>query len=82
MGNAAYLTTLLLALSPQVLEDALCLVFLEHQFTDLINKEGADKMVGIVKKTWGKMGEQGREAALKLSLSEEELAVVKRALES
>jgi hypothetical protein len=66
----------------KVLEDALCLVFLEHQFTDLLNKEGADKMVDIVKKTWGKMSNQGREAALKLDSTEEQLAVVKRALES
>ncbi|GBF91762.1 hypothetical protein Rsub_04066 [Raphidocelis subcapitata] len=64
----------------QVLEDALCLVFLEHQFTELIEKEGADKMVDIVQKTWGKMGERGRAAALKLPLSEAEAAVVQRAL--
>jgi hypothetical protein len=27
----------------QVVEDALCLVFLEHQFAELLEKEGADK---------------------------------------
>ncbi|KAI8473298.1 MAG: hypothetical protein J3K34DRAFT_411552 [Monoraphidium minutum] len=64
----------------QVLEDALCLVFLEHQFTELIEKEGADKMVDIVRKTWGKMGEKGRGAALKLPLSPAEADVVQRAL--
>lgn len=64
----------------QVVEDALCLVFLEHQFTDLIEKEGADKMVDIVRKTWGKMGEKGRAAALKLQMSPVEADIVQRAL--
>eukprot|EP00879_Flechtneria_rotunda_P007176 GHRR01007531.1.p1 GENE.GHRR01007531.1~~GHRR01007531.1.p1 ORF type:complete len:240 (+),score=71.08 GHRR01007531.1:159-878(+) len=64
----------------QIVEDALCLVFLEHQFADLIEKEGADKMVDIVKKTWGKMGEKGRAAALNLDLPPEHADIVKRAL--
>lgn len=62
------------------MEDALCLVFLQHQFAELLGKEGADKMVSIVQKTWGKMGEKGREAALKLKLPDELADVVSRAL--
>lgn len=65
----------------QIVEDALCLVFLEHQFADLLDREGADKMVDIVKKTWGKMGEKGRAAALKLDLPADQAAVVQRALQ-
>lgn len=64
----------------QVLEDALCLVFMERQFAELAGKEGADKMVDIVRKTWGKMGEGGRAAALKLELAPAETDIVKRAL--
>jgi hypothetical protein len=37
-------------------------------------------MVDIVRKTWGKMGEKGRAAALKLALSPAEADVVQRAL--
>jgi hypothetical protein len=54
----------------QALEDALCLVFLETQLADLVAKTPADKMRDIVRKTWAKMGEAGRAAALKLPLAE------------
>lgn len=59
----------------QTIEDALCLVFLEFQFDDLIAKQSEDKMMGILKKTWAKMSQQGKEQALKLrfSLSGKEL---------
>ena len=64
----------------QVVEDALCLVFLEHQFADLLMKEGHDKMVDIVRKTWAKMGQKGRSAALGLNLQADQAAVVQAAL--
>ncbi|GAX82541.1 hypothetical protein CEUSTIGMA_g9968.t1 [Chlamydomonas eustigma] len=66
----------------QTVEDALCLVFLQYQFTDLRLKEPEDKMVDILQKTWKKMGEKGRAAALELApnLCSEELALVQKAL--
>ncbi len=64
----------------QVLEDALCLVFLQHQFSEFRVKESEEKMVGILQKTWGKMGEAGRAAALALPLGPEEAALVGKAL--
>lgn len=64
----------------QTLEDALCLVFLERQFTDLRSKEPEEKMVEILRKTWRKMGEKGRAEALKLKLPAEEFELVKKAL--
>jgi hypothetical protein len=64
----------------QVVEDALCLVFLQHQFTDLLAKEGPDKMVEVVQKTWRKMGHKGQAAALKLDLPPDQAEVVQRAL--
>src|SRR5436190_16697605 len=39
----------------QILEDALCLVFLEHQFAELVDKTPEDKMIHILQKTWSKM---------------------------
>ncbi|KAJ3458661.1 hypothetical protein MRS44_012770 [Fusarium solani] len=44
----------------QVLEDVACLVFLDDQFDDFESKSdlNEDKMVNILRKTWGKMGEK------------------------
>ncbi|KAK1754809.1 hypothetical protein QBC47DRAFT_414756 [Echria macrotheca] len=67
----------------QVLEDVACLVFLDDQFEDFERREDVDedKIVGILRKTWGKMSVQGRALALRLELSERAGALVKRALE-
>ena len=54
----------------QTLEDALCLVFLETQFTDLWRKTAEEKMREIVRKTWAKMSERARTEALTLPLSD------------
>ncbi len=64
----------------QVVEDALCLVFLEQQFTDLRKKEPDDKMVEILRKSWRKMGPKGRAEAMRLELSAEEKALIQKAL--
>lgn len=39
----------------RVLEDALCLVFLEHQFGELARKSSEQKMINALKKSWKKM---------------------------
>ena len=64
----------------QTLEDALCLVFLETQFADLRRKTADDKMREILRKTWTKMSEQGRAAALRLPMRKEDQAFLQRAL--
>ena len=64
----------------QTLEDALCLVFLERQFSDLLRKEPEEKMLEILRKSWRKMGEKGRAEALKLSYSPQEQSFLKKAL--
>ncbi len=64
----------------QVIEDALCLVFLEEQFDDLIAKTEEAKMISIIQKTWKKMSEQAQQEALRLNLSEEGARMVKLAL--
>lgn len=56
----------------QVLEDALCLMFLQYQFSDLAKKATDEKMVNAIRKSWGKMSEQGRAAALELDFSANE----------
>jgi len=64
----------------QTIENALCLVFLEFQFDDLIAKQSEEKMIDILRKTWGKMSEPGREAALSLQYSETGKALISKAL--
>jgi len=64
----------------QVLEDALCLVFLEHQFGDLARKTTDDKMVNALQKAWKKMSPAAQVLALKLSFSPQQQALLGRAL--
>ena len=64
----------------RVLEDALCLVFLEFQFGSLAAKSDDEKMVNAVKKSWGKMTESARAEALKLNYREREKQLISRAL--
>ena len=64
----------------RVLEDALCLVFLEFQFADLAAKTAADKTINALQKSWQKMTDAARAEALKLNYGEREKALLKRAL--
>jgi hypothetical protein len=64
----------------QVLEDALCLVTLQYQLSDLMEKTDPEKMIGILRKTWKKMSEAGREHALALPFSEAQKELLQRAL--
>ncbi|MEQ6118593.1 DUF4202 domain-containing protein [Reichenbachiella sp. MALMAid0571] len=64
----------------KTLEDVICLVFLKYYFKDFAAKSTHEKLIDIVQKTWGKMTEQGHEAALKLPFEEKELKIIKEAL--
>jgi hypothetical protein len=66
----------------RVLEDALCLVFLEFQFADLARKTATDKIINAVQKTWQKMTPAAHERALALPLGPEEKRLIRQALES
>jgi len=66
----------------RVLEDALCLVFLEHQFSALAAKSDEEKMINAVRKTWEKMTDAARAEGLKLKFGERETELIKRALKT
>jgi hypothetical protein len=66
----------------RVLEDALCLVFLEFQFAALADKMGEDKMINAVQKTWKKMTPAAPARALALPLGPKEKALAQRALQA
>ncbi|MGA4644010.1 DUF4202 domain-containing protein [Limisphaera sp. 4302-co] len=64
----------------QVLEDALCLVFLEHQLEDLASRTSEDKLVNALARSWKKMSPAGRAAALELHYSERVRPLLARAI--
>jgi hypothetical protein len=65
----------------QTMEDALCLVFLEHEFDAFVAKYPDEaKVVEILRKTWKKMSDRGHEAALGLPLSAQAQRLVALAL--
>ncbi|MDB6024570.1 MAG: hypothetical protein JWM68_793 [Verrucomicrobiales bacterium] len=64
----------------QILEDALCLVFLQYQFAELASRSDDEKMINAVRKSWKKMSEAGRAAALKLTYTPKETVLLQAAL--
>lgn len=65
-----------------MLEDVACLVFLDDQFEDFEKEHDEEKIVAILRKTWGKMSEKGHELALQIKMSEKAKGLVARALET
>ena len=55
----------------QLLEDIICLVFLEYYFLDFAQQHPVEKVVDILQKTWPKMTPQGQQLALQLNLPAE-----------
>jgi hypothetical protein len=52
----------------QMMEDVVCIVFLEHYLGDFMGKTDPDKLASILGKAWNKMSPTGHEQALKLAL--------------
>jgi len=65
----------------QVLEDVACLVFLDDQFEEFEKNHDEEKILGILRKTWGKMSERGREMALAMKMEGRPAELMKKALE-
>ncbi|PSR53310.1 DUF4202 domain-containing protein [Adhaeribacter arboris] len=64
----------------QLLEDIVCLVFLENYFLDFARQHEEEKVVDIVQKTWRKMTPRGQQIALTLPMSGEAQRLVGKAL--
>lgn len=64
----------------RVLEDALCLVFLERQFTELARKTDDDKMINALQKAWKKMTPAAQALALKLTYDPRLQGLLEKAL--
>jgi len=65
----------------QLLEDVICLVFLDYYFAEFITKHEDAKLVDIVRKTWRKMSDRGHEAALTIAMTADEARIVQAALQ-
>ncbi len=65
----------------QVLEDALCLVFLETQFADLAERLEPEKLLDVTRKTLRKMSPEAIEAARGLPLDPASAEWLRRAAE-
>ena len=64
----------------QTLEDAACLVFLEHDLEALAARLGPDRTTAVLVRTWPKMSDAGRAAAAELELKAELRELVERAV--
>ncbi len=64
----------------QLLEDVVCLVFLENYFLDFARQHDEEKVIDIVQKTWRKMTARGQEIALTLPMLPEAQRLVSKAL--
>ncbi|CAM1358078.1 DUF4202 domain-containing protein [Tenacibaculum xiamenense] len=64
----------------QMLEDVVCLVFLENYLEEFMSKHTDEKVVDILQKTWKKMSSIGHDLAFQITLSERAGRLVKTAL--
>jgi len=64
----------------QAVEDAACLVFLASQLASFAEGRDEAQTIDVLQKTWKKMSERGRQAALALELDEGARALVDKAL--
>lgn len=64
----------------QLMEDALCLSFLEHEAEEFARAQPLEKVVDVLARTWRKMSPEGRDVARSLSLPAPVRAAVEAAL--
>ena len=64
----------------QLLEDVICLVFLENYFADFAKDHDEEKLVRIIQRTWKKMSPRGHQAAMTLDLPRRERKIIEKAL--
>jgi hypothetical protein len=65
----------------QLLEDAVCVVFLEYYAAGFIQEHDEPKLLNIFRRTWSKMSLSGQKAALQLDLPAPVRAIVEKALQ-
>ncbi len=66
----------------QILEDVACLVFLDDQFEAFEKEHDEVKIVDILRKSWGKMSEEGHKLATQIPMSDTGRKLIGKALQS
>ncbi len=64
----------------QLLEDAICLVFLETEFHEFAQRTPEENLLRILRKTWRKMSPRARQMALELDLDPQDRALIHKAI--
>ena len=64
----------------QLLEDVVCLVFLRHCLAPFAARHDDAKVADVLRKTWRKMSDRGRSAALEADMPPEARRWVQRAV--
>ena len=64
----------------QLLEDVICLVFLQYYFADFAKEHDEAKLINILRRTWKKMSSRGQQAALEIKLSGPLRTLVEKAI--
>jgi len=64
----------------QALEDVICIVFLEYYLAGFASKHEDEKIISILRKTWGKMSPHGHEAVRALDMPGALASLVEKAL--
>lgn len=64
----------------QLLEDVICLVFLEFYLDPFVQKHDTEKLKNIILKTWNKMSEAGHQEALKINYTPANIQLIKDSL--
>lgn len=64
----------------QLLEDVICLVFLEFYLNPFVQKHDVEKLKNIILKTWNKMSDKGHQEALKINYTPANLQLIKESL--
>ncbi len=64
----------------QVHEDALCLVFLQTQLAETVDRLGDDKMLDVIRKTAAKMSDEALSMVSNLPMRDRDRALIGRAL--
>ena len=63
----------------QLLEDALCLVFIETQYREIAERLAPEKLLDVTAKTLRTMSERAKQLALELPLDARDVATIRRA---
>ncbi|MBK8503249.1 MAG: DUF4202 domain-containing protein [Saprospiraceae bacterium] len=64
----------------QILEDVVCLVFLQFYLADFSKKKDEEKIIDILRKTWRKMSQRGQSEALSMDLPEKTIYLIQQAV--